>query len=97
MSISFPDGPGSLTEHVSTCGRATHFEFALGVYDNFGQRVNAYRSIACGGAPYPDPNEWATAQAPLWPGFSIAVWADAGVEPPVKLTHGPAPDATASA
>jgi hypothetical protein len=84
----------SIDEHLHRCEWVGHFRYVFGVYDVWGQRVNSYQSLACCTGPDPDPASCAAAQAPLWPGYSIAVWTDTSVTPPAKLRHGPPPDAS---
>jgi hypothetical protein len=84
---------GDGDRHIEQCEHDDHVAFVFGVYDQHGQRVNGFRSLACNQPPG-ELVDFLREQARLWPGFRLYGWSDPEVNPPEKIHQGPAPDAT---
>lgn len=86
------DPDARMAEHSATCDKPTHVAYQYGVYDRWGQLVNAYTSQTCWEHPF-DLALSLAEHAGLWPGCRIAGWLDRTVRLPAKLADGPQPDA----
>ncbi len=79
------------------CKKPFHNAHVYAVYDPYGQLVNA--GSVCADV-YPklgtELQQLADHCARAWPGNRFAVWHDANVRPPMRLSDGPTPDAVGS-
>lgn len=73
------------------CNDPSQTLFRVGVYDQWGQRINSSPCDSVGSPEMADPQVLADALAPSWPGMRVCVWLDLSVRPAARFENNAVP------